>query len=81
MGEFIGLVSVVLIFGVIPLCVFGFRYLGKKKAAEIELGKQRKEILELEVRKEELHVQALLEENRKYDRIIDGRTGQGQIEG
>ena len=42
------------------------------------LGKQRKEILELEVRKEELHLQALLEEGRKYDRIIDGRSGQGQ---
>lgn len=83
MGEIIGLISVILIFGVIPLCVFGFRYLGKKKTAEIELVRQRKEILELEVRKEELRVQALLEENRKYDRIISGQIegGQGRGEG
>lgn len=81
MGEIIGLISVVCLFVVLPGIIFGFRYLGKKKAAELELGRQRKEILELEVRKEELHLQALLEEGRKYDRIIDSRSGQGQGEG
>ena len=78
MGEIIGLISVVCLFVVLPGIIFGFRYLGKKKTAELELGTQRKAILELEVRKEELHLQALLEEGRKYDRIIDGRSGQGQ---
>jgi len=78
MGEIIGLISVVCLFVVLPGIIFGFRYLGKKKTAELELGRQRKEILELEVRKEELHLQSLLEEGRKYDRIIDGRSGQGQ---
>lgn len=57
-----------------PSIVFTFILLGKRNRTELEKLKYRKEILELEIAKEDAHTRALVEENRKYDRLIaDGR--------
>lgn len=69
----IPLVSIVSLFIVAPAIVFTFIGLGRRSKARIELERLKKEQLELELRKEEVHLQVLAEEGRKYDRIIDDR--------
>jgi hypothetical protein len=54
-----------------PLLTYGFIYLLKKNRADVEKMKIKKEIIELELRKEELKYKLLLEENKKYDQIIN----------
>lgn len=55
---------------VAPALTFGFIALMRHIKADVEKLKYRKEILELEIRKEELHLTALIEENRKADRLL-----------
>ena len=62
-GMFLSLV-------VAPVLTFGFILLLKKIKADVEKMKIKKEIIELELRKDELKYKLLLEENRKYDQII-----------
>ncbi len=58
---------------VAPALTFGFIVLMRKVRADVDKLKYKKEILELELRKEELHLKALAEENRKYDRLIESK--------
>jgi hypothetical protein len=74
MDNYIAILSILCVFIFCPGIVFGFIYLSKKRKADVELARNKKEILELEVRKEELHLQCLSEENKKYDRIIDDKS-------
>jgi hypothetical protein len=53
------------------MIVFGFVIIIKKGKNDVEKLRLQKEMKEIELRKEELHYQTLLEENRKYDRLID----------
>jgi len=56
---------------VLPGLTFGFIIITKKVKADVEKLKYRKEILELELKKEELRVSSIIEENKKYDRLIE----------
>ena len=56
---------------VLPGLTFGFIIITKKIKADVEKLKFRKEILELELKKEELRVSSIIEENKKYDRLIE----------
>jgi hypothetical protein len=56
---------------VLPGLTFGFILITKKIKADVEKLKYKKEILVLELRKEELRVNSIIEENRKYDRLLE----------
>jgi energy-converting hydrogenase Eha subunit H len=73
----ISLFSVFCVFIAAPAIVFGFIYFSKRSGRQVEMLKYKKEILELEVEKEELRIKALAEENRKYDRLIAGEGEEG----
>jgi hypothetical protein len=51
--------------------VFGSIIIIKKGRNEVEKLRLQKEIKEIDLRKEELHLSTLLEENKKYDRMIE----------
>jgi hypothetical protein len=68
------IVAVLSLFIGAPLIVFGFIYLNKRQKFQLELMREKRELAELELRKEELRVKALAEENRKLDRIIEDRS-------
>jgi hypothetical protein len=53
------------------LIIFGFILIMKKRKNDVEKLRLQKEMKEIELRKEEIHHQVLIEENRKYDRIIN----------
>ena len=73
--EFIPIPYFGMIMGLLvaPGLTFGFIILMRKVKADVEKLKYRKEILELEVRREEIHLKALVEEGRKYDRMIESK--------
>jgi energy-converting hydrogenase Eha subunit H len=56
---------------VAPLLTFGFIILLRKTKASVEIQRIRKEVVEIELKKEEIKYKLLLEENRKYDQIIN----------
>jgi hypothetical protein len=64
---------------VAPALVFGFILLIRKGKHDVEKLRLQKEIKEIELRKEEIHLHTLLEENKKYDRLIDGTTDEKRI--
>jgi len=57
-----------------PCLVFGFVLMIRKGKNDVRKMELQKEMRELEVRKEELHLQALIQENRKYDRLIESES-------
>jgi hypothetical protein len=59
---------------VAPCLVFGFILFMRKGKNDLEKVRLQKEMKEIELRKEEVHLRALIEENRKYDRLIEGET-------
>lgn len=61
---------------VAPGLTFGFILLLKKIKANVEIIKTKKEILELEIKKEEIHLKLILEENSKYDRLIEDQSSE-----
>lgn len=66
--------SVFCVFIAAPAIIFTFIHLNRRSRLEVDKLRYRKEILELEIAKEEAHTRSLIEENRKYDRLIgDGR--------
>jgi len=56
---------------VLPGLTFGFIIITKKIKADVEKIKYQKEILELEIRKETVHLEMIIEENKKYDKLIE----------
>jgi hypothetical protein len=56
-----------------PGAVFLFIYMVKKNANQVKVIQLKKEMMELEVKKEEIHMQALIEENKKYDRVLEDK--------
>ena len=58
---------------VVPGMTFGFILFLKKIRADVEKIKYQKEIMELELRTEETHLKSLIEENKKYDKLIEAR--------
>ena len=71
MGFLLGLIAIAGTFA-IPIVAIALTHgakFQKDKIRELEL---RKEILELEIKKQNDNIKLLEEENRKYDKIIDG---------
>jgi len=66
--EFFAIFS---IFIAAPAIVFGFILLSKRSKYRVEELRYKKEILELEVKKDEMHIYTMHEENKKLDRIIN----------
>jgi hypothetical protein len=56
---------------VAPALVFGFIIAMKKGKNDVEKLRLQKEMKEIDMKKEEIHLRALIEENRKYDRMIE----------
>jgi hypothetical protein len=65
--------SVFCVFIAAPTIVFGFIYLNKRTKSRVEELVLKREILELEMKKETVHMEVIREENRKYDRLINSR--------
>jgi hypothetical protein len=67
-----GIVAVISTLVVVPSIVFLFIYKVSKNKHELKKMKYQKEILELEIEKQNNHIKLLEEENKKYDKIING---------
>jgi hypothetical protein len=57
----------------IPILAIGLSYKQKTQKNRIREMELQKEILELEIGKQNSKIKFLEEENKKYDRIIDGK--------
>ncbi len=66
-----GIIAVLGIFVVCPLTIFTFLHLNKKMKVDLEKMKSQKEILALEIKKEQLMIDRLDLENRMLDKKID----------
>jgi cell shape-determining protein MreC len=62
--------GMIMFFFVAPVLTFGFIGYTKKIKADVEKKKYEKEILELEIKKEEIHLKMIEEENKKYDKML-----------
>ncbi|GHV87092.1 hypothetical protein AGMMS50255_3880 [Spirochaetia bacterium] len=70
-----GIIAIVALFIVLPRTILSFvsKNVKHKRETEVEKLKYQKEILELEIEKENLHIKSLEAENKNLDRIIDGQ--------
>ena len=70
-----GIIAIVALFIVLPRTIFSFvsKNVKHKRETEVEKLKYQKEILELEIEKENMHIKFLEAENKNLDRIIDGK--------
>jgi len=69
--DLIPIVAILSVFVFAPSVVFGFIYVSKRSKLRVEELRLQKEMLELEVKKKELSIYELHEENRKLDHIIN----------
>jgi len=71
--EFIPIPYFGMIMGLLvaPALTFGFIVLIRKQKSDVDKLRLKKEIMEIELHKEELHMKSLIEENRKYDRLLE----------
>jgi len=69
--NWIAIISVLCVFIGAPMIVFGFIYFSRKGKREVEMLKYRRDIMALELEKEEVRLKLIEAENRKYDRLID----------
>jgi hypothetical protein len=67
------IISILTIFIGAPSVVFGFILLGRRERNRIELQHLRIREAEVALERDRLHVDALREENRKLDRMIEHR--------
>ena len=65
---------------VTPGMIFFFIYKLKKNKSDVEKLKYQKEILELEIRKQEIKLQTLKQENQQLDRIIEQSATTGKTD-
>lgn len=66
-----GIISILCCFIFSPMIVFIFIYFNKEGKRDIERRKIAKEMLEMEIMKEQLHLQALQAENEKLSYLIE----------
>jgi len=64
------IVAIISVFGIAPAILFSFIYKIKKDKHELKKMQYQKEILELEVEKQNNQIKLLEEENKKLDHII-----------
>jgi Na+-translocating ferredoxin:NAD+ oxidoreductase RnfG subunit len=69
--DITGIIAIVSTLVIAPAIVFSFIYKVTKNKQEIKKLQYQKEILELEVMKQNNQIKLLEEENKKYDRIIN----------
>jgi hypothetical protein len=62
--------AILSIFVILPGIIFSFVYHAKRQKMDVEKLKYQKEILELEIKKENMKIKLLEEENKKLDKII-----------
>ncbi len=65
------LVGIIVSLVITPSIVFGFIFLSKRAKYRVEELRFKKEILELEIKKDEMRIYTMHEENKKLDRIIN----------
>lgn len=70
--------GMIMCFFVAPALTFGFITITKKIKADVDKLQYRKEIIELEIKKDEIHLQMIMEENKKYDKMIRDTTSNTQ---
>ena len=68
--EITGIVAIISVFGIAPAILFSFLYKTTKNKHELKKMQYQKEILELEVEKQNNQIKILEEENKKLDQII-----------
>ena len=68
--EITGIVAIISVFGIAPAILFSFLYKTTKDKHELKKMQYQKEILELEVEKQNNQIKLLEEENKKLDKII-----------
>jgi hypothetical protein len=73
MAYLVGLMAVIGVFS-IPIMAIALSHKGKAQKGRIRELELQKEIMELEVRKQDGKIKLLEEENKKYDRIINEET-------
>ena len=73
MGYLIGFIAVIGAFA-IPIVAITLSHKGKTQKGKIRELELQKEILELELKKQDGSIKLLEEENRKYDKIINGAS-------
>jgi len=64
------IVAIISVFGIAPAVLFSFIYKITKNKHELKKMQYQKEILELEVEKQNNQIKLLEEENKKLDKII-----------
>jgi hypothetical protein len=65
-----GIVAILSIFIALPGIIFTYAYKSKKDKTELKKLQYQKEILELEIRRDNRRIRLLEEENKKLDKII-----------
>jgi Na+-translocating ferredoxin:NAD+ oxidoreductase RnfG subunit len=65
-----GIVAIISVFAIAPAIVFSFIYKVTKNKHELKKMQYQKQILELEVEKQNNQIKLLEEENKKLDKII-----------
>ena len=68
--EITGIIAIISVFGIAPAILFSFLYKITKDKHELKKMQYQKEILELEVEKQNNQIKILEEENKKLDKII-----------
>jgi flagellar basal body-associated protein FliL len=71
-GVLIPIIAILSLFIGAPAIVFSFIGSAKKSSDEVKKLQYQKELLELEIRKEELQIKRLEAESKSYDRLISG---------
>jgi hypothetical protein len=71
--DIAGIVAILSTLIGIPVIVFGFVLLNLRSKRSIDKIRLQKEILELELQKDQIRPKMLEAENIKYDRLIDNR--------
>jgi cell shape-determining protein MreC len=66
-----GVVAILSIFVILPGMIFAFAYKNKKNKNELKKIEYEKEILQLEMEKDNLRIKLLEEENKRLDKIIN----------
>ena len=69
--DITGIIAIISTFVIAPAIVFGFIYKVTKNKHDIKELQYKKEILELELEKQNNQIKLLEEENKKYDKIIN----------
>ncbi|MDR1400461.1 MAG: hypothetical protein LBJ41_11100 [Treponema sp.] len=69
--EFVSIIAVLSLFVAAPAIVFSFILRLNKNRNETKKLQYQKEILELELKKEELQIKRLEAESKQYDRLIN----------